>query len=112
MNDVIIIGAGPIGIACGIEAEKRGLNYAIFDKGTLVNSLFNYPLNMTFFSTSDKLEIGKLTTIKVKVLKYNFPKIRNLPSTVNCADDSGKINIIFFIIKIIFIITIFYNLNL
>ena len=37
MNDVIIIGAGPIGIACGIEAEKRGLNYAIFDKGTLVN---------------------------------------------------------------------------
>ena len=44
----------------------------------------------------DKLEIGKLTTIKVKVLKYNFPRIRNLPSTVNCADDSGKINIIFF----------------
>ena len=63
MNDVIIIGAGPIGIACGIEAEKRGLNYAIFDKGTLVNSLFNYPLNMTFFSTSDKLEIGNIPFI-------------------------------------------------
>ena len=63
MNDVIIMGAGPIGIACGIEAEKRGLNYAIFDKGTLVNSLFNYPLNMTFFSTSDKLEIGNIPFI-------------------------------------------------
>ena len=63
MNDVIIIGAGPIGIACGIEAEKRGLNYAVFDKGTLVNSLFNYPLNMTFFSTSDKLEIGNIPFI-------------------------------------------------
>src|SRR6056300_1089094 len=63
MKDVIIIGAGPIGIACGIDAEKRGLNYAIFDKGTLVNSLFNYPLNMTFFSTSDKLEIGNIPFI-------------------------------------------------
>ncbi|MFK7952299.1 MAG: YpdA family putative bacillithiol disulfide reductase [Ekhidna sp.] len=56
--DLIIIGAGPIGLACGIEAEKAGLTYAIIDKGCLVNSLFNYPKNMTFFSTSDKLEIG------------------------------------------------------
>ncbi|MDG1022980.1 MAG: YpdA family putative bacillithiol disulfide reductase [Flavobacteriaceae bacterium] len=63
MNDVIIIGGGPIGIACGIEAEKRGLNYVIFDKGALVNSLYNYPLNMTFFSTSDKLEIGNIPFI-------------------------------------------------
>jgi thioredoxin reductase (NADPH) len=56
--DVIIIGAGPIGIACGIEAKKAGLNYVIIDKGCLVNSLFNYPLNMTFFSTSERLEVG------------------------------------------------------
>ncbi|HNP18315.1 MAG TPA: YpdA family putative bacillithiol disulfide reductase [Fulvivirga sp.] len=56
--DVIIIGAGPIGLACGIEAKKRGLNYLIIEKGCLVNSIYNYPLNMTFFSTSDKLEIG------------------------------------------------------
>lgn len=56
--DVIIIGAGPIGLACGIEAEKSGLSYVIVDKGPLVNSLYNYPLEMTFFSTSDKLEIG------------------------------------------------------
>ena len=57
MYDVIIIGAGHIGLASGIEAEKKGLNYLIIDKGTLVNSLFHYPMNMTFFSTSDKLEI-------------------------------------------------------
>lgn len=63
MNDVIIIGAGPIGIACGIEAKKRNLTYLLFDKGTLVNSLYNYPLNMTFFSTSDKLEIGNIPFI-------------------------------------------------
>jgi len=58
MLDVVIIGAGPIGLACGIEAQKKGLNYLILEKGALVNSLYNYPLNMTFFSTSDKLEIG------------------------------------------------------
>ena len=56
--DVLIIGAGPIGLACGIEAEKANLSYVIVDKGCLVNSLYNYPKNMTFFSTSDKLEIG------------------------------------------------------
>ncbi len=58
MLDVLIIGGGPIGMACGIEAQKRGLSYRIVEKGVLVNSLYHYPLNMTFFSTSDKLEIG------------------------------------------------------
>jgi thioredoxin reductase (NADPH) len=57
-KDITIIGAGPIGLACGIEAQKKNLNYLIFDKGCLVNSLYRYPMNMTFFSTSDKLEIG------------------------------------------------------
>ena len=56
--DILIIGAGPIGLACGIEAKKAGLSYVIVEKGCLVNSLFNYPLNMTFFSTSERLEIG------------------------------------------------------
>jgi len=56
--DVLIIGAGPIGLACGIKAESEGLSYLIVDKGTLVNSLYHYPYGMTFFSTSDKLEIG------------------------------------------------------
>ncbi|MEQ9414805.1 MAG: YpdA family putative bacillithiol disulfide reductase [Cyclobacteriaceae bacterium] len=56
--DVVIIGAGPIGLACGIEAKKAGLKYLIIEKGCLVNSLYHYPFNMTFFSTSEKLEIG------------------------------------------------------
>lgn len=56
--DIIIIGAGPIGLACGIEAKKAGLRYLILEKGCLVNSLYHYPLNMTFFSTSERLEIG------------------------------------------------------
>lgn len=50
-------------MACGIEAEKKGLSYLILDKGTLVNSLYHYPMNMTFFSTSDKLEIGNIPFI-------------------------------------------------
>jgi thioredoxin reductase (NADPH) len=56
--DILIIGGGPIGLACGIEAKKAGLSYVIIEKGPLVNSLYNYPLNMTFFSTSERLEIG------------------------------------------------------
>jgi thioredoxin reductase (NADPH) len=63
MYDVIIIGAGPIGLACGIEAKKAGLSYTILDKGCLVNSIYRYPLNMTFFSTSDRLEIGDVPFI-------------------------------------------------
>jgi len=56
--DIIIIGGGPIGLACGIKAKEAGLSYIILEKGCLVNSLYNYPQNMTFFSTSEKLEIG------------------------------------------------------
>ncbi|ALM49391.1 hypothetical protein AMR72_11080 [Flavobacterium psychrophilum] len=58
--DLIIIGGGPIGLACGIEAQQKGLNYLIIEKGALVNSLFNYPLYMTFFSTAERLEIGNI----------------------------------------------------
>ena len=58
--DVIIIGAGPIGLSCGIEAKKRNKSHLIIEKGCLVNSLFYYPTNMTFFSTSDRLEIGEI----------------------------------------------------
>ncbi|MDH5397304.1 MAG: YpdA family putative bacillithiol disulfide reductase [Cyclobacteriaceae bacterium] len=61
--DIAIIGAGPIGLACGIEAKKAGLSYVIIDKGCLVNSIYNYPFNMTFFSTSEKLEIGEVPFI-------------------------------------------------
>jgi len=61
--DVIIVGGGPIGLACGIEAKEAGMEYLIIEKGCLVNSLYNYPLNMTFFSTSERLEIGKVPFI-------------------------------------------------
>jgi thioredoxin reductase (NADPH) len=61
--DVVIIGAGPIGLACAIACSKRKLTYVVIEKGALVNSLFNYPLNMTFFSTSERLEIGDVPFI-------------------------------------------------
>ncbi|KHD90194.1 MAG: YpdA family putative bacillithiol disulfide reductase [Sediminibacterium sp.] len=57
---VIIIGGGPIGLACALEAQKKGLGYVILEKGALVNSIYNYPTNMTFFSTSERLEIGNV----------------------------------------------------
>lgn len=58
--DIIIIGAGPIGLACGLHAKANGLRYLIIERGCLVNSLFNYPVNMTFFSTAERLEIGNI----------------------------------------------------
>lgn len=58
--DLIIVGGGPIGLACAIEAQKKKLNYLIIEKGALVNSIFNYPLYMTFFSTAERLEIGDI----------------------------------------------------
>lgn len=65
--DIIIIGAGPIGLACSIAAKKVGYTSIIIDKGCLVNSIYNYPLNMTFFSTSEKLEIGEVPFISHNV---------------------------------------------
>lgn len=81
--DVIIIGAGPIGLACGIEAEKNKLNYLVIEKGCLVNSIFNYPTNMTFFSTSERLEIGDVPFIshgpkptRTEALEY-YRRVKN-----------------------------------
>ncbi len=65
--DAIIVGGGPIGIACGLEAKKAGLEYCILEKGCLVNSLYNYPLNMTFFSTSEKIEIGGIPFVSTNI---------------------------------------------
>jgi len=61
--DLIIVGAGPTGINCGISAKKSGLDFAIIEKGVLVNSIFHFPANMTFFSTSKLLEIGDIPFI-------------------------------------------------
>ena len=60
---VIIIGGGPIGIACALECNKRGWNYTVIEKGALTNSIYNYPRNMTFFSTSEKLELDEIPFI-------------------------------------------------
>ncbi|HMH23149.1 MAG TPA: YpdA family putative bacillithiol disulfide reductase [Puia sp.] len=65
--DMIIVGGGPIGIACGLEAGKAGLTYLILEKGCLVNSLYNYPSNMTFFSTSERIEIGGIPFVSNNV---------------------------------------------
>ncbi|MFT7427614.1 MAG: thioredoxin reductase (NADPH) [Nonlabens sp.] len=61
--DVIIIGAGPIGVNCALGAKKNNLSYLIIEKGPLVNSLYNYPSNMQFFSTSEKLELDSIPFI-------------------------------------------------
>lgn len=58
MWDVVIVGAGPVGLACGIEARRRGLEALIIEKGALVNSFLGYPTNMEFFSTPELMEIG------------------------------------------------------
>jgi thioredoxin reductase (NADPH) len=58
--DVLVIGAGPTGLACGIEAQRAGFNVLVIDKGCVVNSLYNYPANMTFFTTPELLEIGDI----------------------------------------------------
>ena len=63
--DVLIIGGGPIGLACALEAKKAGLTYVIIEKGCVVNSLYNYPLYMTFFSTSERLEIGHVPFVSI-----------------------------------------------
>jgi thioredoxin reductase (NADPH) len=56
--DVLVVGAGPTGLACAIEAKKAGLRAVVVDKGCVCNSLFYYPAHMTFFTTSERLEIG------------------------------------------------------
>lgn len=66
-TEVIIIGAGPIGLACGIELSKRGVSHLILEKGSLVNSIFLYPTNMTFFSTSERLELGDVPFISHQI---------------------------------------------
>lgn len=63
--DVLIIGGGPIGLACALEAKRAGLTYIIIEKGCVTNSLYNYPLYMTFFSTSERLEIGNVPFVSI-----------------------------------------------
>ncbi|MEW5979257.1 MAG: YpdA family putative bacillithiol disulfide reductase [Acidobacteriota bacterium] len=77
LQDVLIIGAGPTGLACAIEAQRNGLNYTVIEKGCIVNSIQNFPVQMTFFTTPELLEIGGLPMIssyekptRIEALKY------------------------------------------
>ena len=95
--DLCIIGAGPIGICCAIEAKKNNLSYVIIDKGCLVNSLYNYPKNMTFFSTSDKLEIGDVPFIshnskptKSEALEYYRRVVSSWKLDINLYEEVNK----------------------
>ena len=63
VRDVLIVGAGPSGLATAIAARQRGLDYVLLEKGVLVNSIFNFPTNMVFFTTPELLEIGGLPLI-------------------------------------------------
>ena len=65
LYDVLIVGGGPIGLACGVEAQKASLDYVILEKGALTNSIYNYPINMTFFSTSDRLEMANIPFMSI-----------------------------------------------
>lgn len=58
--DALVVGAGPTGLACGIELQQRGVKALLVEKGCVVNSLYHYPTNMTFFTTPELLEIGNL----------------------------------------------------
>lgn len=106
--DVLIIGAGPIGLACGIAAQKAGKSYVIIDKGTLVNSLYNYPVFMTFFSTSERLEIGDVPFVSInpkpnrnEALEYyrrvtaKFKlNIHLFEEVVNCQKNDGSFHVV------------------
>ena len=101
--DILIIGGGPIGIACALEAKKQGRSYLILEKGCLVNSLYHYPTNMSFFSTSEKLELDNIPFIstnpkphKAEALEYYrrivtsnelninlFEKVKSVKTLVN-----------------------------
>ncbi len=77
LYDVIIVGAGPAGLACAIAAEKQNTSYLVIEKGCLVNSIFHFPTNLIFFSTPDLLEIGGIPLIiqtekptRADMLKY------------------------------------------
>lgn len=77
MLDAVVVGAGPTGLACGIELRKRGLTATLFDKGCLTNSLYNYPTNLVFFTTPELLEIGGIPMtslnekpVRTEALKY------------------------------------------
>lgn len=99
MKELIIIGGGPIGIACALAAKKKGLDYVIIEKGCIVNSLYHYPSNMQFFSSSDKLEIDNIPFIstqarpyKEEALEYYRRIVTNNELNINLFEKVKKLN--------------------
>lgn len=106
--DVLIIGGGPIGIACALECQKHNLSYVALEKGTLVNSLYNYPLDMTFFSTSEKLEIDHIPFMSVnpkpkriealeyyrRVVSNNDLNIRLFEKVLSAKKENGQFEVV------------------
>src|SRR3954468_7154583 len=83
IRDVIIVGAGPAGLAASIAAKRYGLDFSIIEKGVLVNSIFKFPVNMVFFTTPELLEIGGLPLVspfekptRAQALKYYRPVVK------------------------------------
>jgi thioredoxin reductase (NADPH) len=105
--DVIVVGAGPTGLACGIELKQRGVNTVLIDKGCVVNSLYNYPTHMVFFTTPELLEIGGLpmTSLNEKpgrtealkyyrrVAEYYCLNIRQYERVIAISGDDGEFHV-------------------
>lgn len=96
--DVLIVGGGPIGLACGVEAQRAGLNYLIVEKGVLTNSIFNYPSNMTFFSTSEKLEMAGIPFMSIsnkpnrtEALEYYRRIVKHYKLAINLYEEVQKL---------------------
>jgi len=127
LYDVLIVGGGPIGLACALEAKKNNLKYIVIEKGTVANSLYNYPLYMTFFSTADRLEIDDIPFITTKpkpgrqdVLEYyqgiarakdinirSYEKVINIQKSTFFQVETGKQ---FYFAKNVIVATGFYDI--
>ena len=91
LYDVIIIGAGPCGLACGIEAKNQNLDYLIVDKGNITESVRRYPVNMLFFSTSENIEIGKVPFVSMGTRPTRSEALKYYRKVVNHFDLNLKL---------------------
>ncbi len=89
--DVIIIGAGPCGLACGIEAQAQKLKYLVVDKGNITESIRRYPVNMLFFSTSENIEIGKVPFVSMGARPTRSEALKYYRKVVNHFDLNIKL---------------------
>lgn len=99
VKDCIIVGAGPAGLACAIEAARKKLDYLVLDSGCIVNAINNFPQDITFFSTPDLLEIGGAVFINDKfrpnrqeVLNYYLRVVRLFDLKINTYEEAVELN--------------------